>query len=59
MLLVALGSSVITDVTDAHASDHVLKDVPNGISETSTIKESEKEAQNVNLLYLRFFLKVL
>ena len=44
VLLVALRASFIADVSDADASDRILKDVPHSVSEASTIQEREEEA---------------
>ena len=47
VLLVALGPSVIADISHADASDSILKDVPHSVSEASTILEGEEEAEDV------------
>jgi hypothetical protein len=59
VLLVALGASVIADISHADASDRILKDVPHSVSEASTIQEGEEEAKDVEFLNVLLLLKVL
>ena len=47
VLFVALGAAVVADVPDADAPERILNYVPHSISETSTIKEGEEEAEDV------------
>ena len=47
VLLVAFRASVVADVPDADAPERILEDVPNSVSETSTVKEGEEEAEDV------------
>jgi hypothetical protein len=43
VLLIAFAAPVVANIADADASQHVNYDVPEGVTETSSIKEGEKE----------------
>ena len=58
MLLNTLGPSIVSSISNAQASQHVLYYVPEGVGEAGSIQKSEKKGVNVRGLHFMLIFEI-